>query len=180
MTTVGKVWDESSKKAHWKNRAAGQPFFAVFNITTTHEGQIRLDDAQFAKVTAPLDASARHDPMRAQLPPYYPDTPLVREELARMYDNIADMDGQGDVVGGIVVMRHGENALNVINRVKEKLKPACVEVCPTQARIFGDLKHPVHDDPIQKFYQDNLVMALKPHLGTEPRLLYAGMDKEVR
>ena len=28
------------------------------------------------------------------MPPYYPDTPLVREELARMYDNIADMDGQ--------------------------------------------------------------------------------------
>lgn len=28
------------------------------------------------------------------MPPYYPDTPVVREELARMYDNIADMDGQ--------------------------------------------------------------------------------------
>ena len=28
------------------------------------------------------------------MPPYYPDTPLVREELARVYDNIADMDGQ--------------------------------------------------------------------------------------
>jgi hypothetical protein len=29
-----------------------------------------------------------------QVPPYYPDTPLVREELARVYDNIADMDAQ--------------------------------------------------------------------------------------
>ncbi len=28
------------------------------------------------------------------MPPYYPDTPLVREELARVYDNIADMDSQ--------------------------------------------------------------------------------------
>ena len=55
-----------------------------------------------------------------------------------------------------------------------------MEVCPTQARIFGDLKHPIPDDPIQKFYQNNLVMALKPHLGTEPRLFYAGIDKEVR
>jgi Fe-S-cluster-containing dehydrogenase component len=60
------------------------------------------------------------------------------------------------------------------------LKPACVEVCPTQARIFGDLKHPVPDDPVQQFYQNNLVMALKPYLGTEPRVFYAGIDKEVR
>jgi Cu(I)/Ag(I) efflux system membrane protein CusA/SilA len=35
---------------------------------------------------------------------------------------VSDLDGKGDHVGGIVVMRHGENALNVINRVKAKLK----------------------------------------------------------
>lgn len=35
---------------------------------------------------------------------------------------IADLDGKGDVVGGIVVMRHGESALRVIDRVKEKIK----------------------------------------------------------
>jgi len=43
------VWDDSSNRAHWRNRPdPDQPFFAVFNITTTHEGQIRLDEAQFA------------------------------------------------------------------------------------------------------------------------------------
>ena len=66
------------------------------------------------------------------------------------------------------------------HRITRGLKPACVEVCPTQARIFGDLKHPKPDDPIQQFYQNNLVEALKPHLGTEPRVFYAGIDKEVR
>jgi Cu(I)/Ag(I) efflux system membrane protein CusA/SilA len=35
---------------------------------------------------------------------------------------IADLDGKGDAVGGVVVMRSGENALNVIERVKKKLK----------------------------------------------------------
>ena len=35
---------------------------------------------------------------------------------------VSDLNGQGDVVGGIVIMRHGENALNVINRVKEKIE----------------------------------------------------------
>jgi len=43
---------------------------------------------------------------------------------------VADLDGVGDHVGGIVVMRHGENALNVIQRVKDKiadLKPSFPE-----------------------------------------------------
>lgn len=34
---------------------------------------------------------------------------------------IADLDGKGDVVGGIVIMRYGENALNVIERVRAKI-----------------------------------------------------------
>ena len=40
---------------------------------------------------------------------------------------LADLDGEGDVVGGTVIMRFGENALNVINRVKAKIK----EIEPT-------------------------------------------------
>jgi Cu(I)/Ag(I) efflux system membrane protein CusA/SilA len=53
---------------------------------------------------------------------------------------IADLDGQGDTVGGIVIMRYGENALNVIDRVKAKLEelkpsmPKGVEVVPTYDR----------------------------------------------
>jgi uncharacterized sulfatase len=89
------VWDDSSNRAHWRNRSdPQQPFFAVFNITTTHEGQIRVGEAEFAKATASLDASTRHDPARAQLPPYYPDTPLVRNDWARYYDLVTAMDGQ--------------------------------------------------------------------------------------
>src|SRR3989344_4826871 len=53
---------------------------------------------------------------------------------------VADLDGQGDTVGGIVVMRQGENALNVINRVKEKIEeikpslPKGVEIVTTYDR----------------------------------------------
>jgi len=53
---------------------------------------------------------------------------------------IADLDGRGDAVGGIVVMRSGENALSVIERVKAKLAevqaslPAGVEVVPVYDR----------------------------------------------
>ena len=89
------VWDESSEQAHWRNRPdPQQPFFAVFNILTTHESQIRLDDSQFARVTAALAPGARHDPALARIPPYYPDTPLVRKDWARYFDLISVMDGQ--------------------------------------------------------------------------------------
>lgn len=66
------------------------------------------------------------------------------------------------------------------HRITRGLQPACVEVCPTQARIFGDLKNPKVNDPLQEFIKNNKVFTLKPHLGTEPRVLYANMDKEVR
>lgn len=66
------------------------------------------------------------------------------------------------------------------HRITRGLQPACVEVCPTQARVFGDLLNDPPDAPIRRFYRENKLQALKPHLGTDPRLLYAGIDKEVR
>jgi uncharacterized sulfatase len=93
------VWDESSGQAHWRNRPdPNQPFFAVFNITTTHESQIRADEAEFASVTAALAPGMRHDPGRARLPPYYPDTSPVRKDWARYYDLISVMDGQVNAI----------------------------------------------------------------------------------
>ncbi len=66
------------------------------------------------------------------------------------------------------------------HRITRGLKPACVEICPSQARIFGDLKNPVPDDPLQQFIANNKVEGLKRNLGTGPRVAYAGLDEEVR
>jgi Cu(I)/Ag(I) efflux system membrane protein CusA/SilA len=55
-------------------------------------------------------------------------TPILVENLGHVAlgpeirRGIADLDGEGDTVGGIVIMRAGENALNVIDRVKQKLE----------------------------------------------------------
>ena len=38
------AWDESSRRAHWRNRPEGQPFFAVINLTVTHESKIRAPE----------------------------------------------------------------------------------------------------------------------------------------
>ena len=81
LEKTGKVWDESSAKAHYKNRKQGQPFFAVFNFTVTHESQIRKKPHKLV-----------HDPAKVRVPPYYPDTPEVRRDWAQYYDNITVMD----------------------------------------------------------------------------------------
>jgi uncharacterized sulfatase len=88
------AWDESSAKAHWRNRPKGRPFFAVFNLITTHESKIRASDKEFATLTKLLKPEDRHDPAKAKLPPYYPDTPLVRNDWARYHDLITAMDLQ--------------------------------------------------------------------------------------
>jgi len=89
------VWDESSPQAHWRNRRPGQPFFSVFNFTSTHQGQINGSDEDFEeKYGSQLEPAERHDPAEISLPPYYPDTPFVRKIWARYYDLITFMDKQ--------------------------------------------------------------------------------------
>lgn len=88
------AWDESSGKAHWRNRPASQPFFSVFNLVVTHESQIRLADTAFTKRTTSLSDDERHDPARAPVPRFHPDTPVVRRDWARYYDLITAMDKQ--------------------------------------------------------------------------------------
>jgi Fe-S-cluster-containing dehydrogenase component len=78
------------------------------------------------------------------------------------------------------VTKTAEKCTLCYHRITRGLEPACVEVCPSQARIFGDLMNPLPDDPLQKFFANNKTQTLKPHLGTGPRVVYADLDKEVR
>jgi arylsulfatase A-like enzyme len=75
------LWDESSGKAHWRNRRDGQPFFAIFNSTKSHESQIR---------TRPHQAIT--DPAKVRVPAYHPDTPEVRQDWAQYYDKVSAAD----------------------------------------------------------------------------------------
>ncbi len=87
-TPAGDIWNESSGKAHWRKRKEGQPFFAVFNFTISHESKLR---------TRPHKAV--HDATKVFVPPYHPDTPEVRQDWAQYYDRLTEMDRQ---VGGIL------------------------------------------------------------------------------
>ncbi len=88
FATPRTAWDESSRKAHWRKRNPGQPFFAVFNFTITHESRCRRQ---------PKDLK-RFPPAKVPIPPFHPDTPEVRNNWAHYYENIATMDGQAGKV----------------------------------------------------------------------------------
>ena len=83
LEKTGQVWDQSNNKAHWRNRERDQPFFAIFNFTTSHESQIRK------RPHTPV-----HDPAEVKVPAYHPDTPEVRGDWAQYYDKITEMDSQ--------------------------------------------------------------------------------------
>lgn len=78
------AWDECGVKAHWKNRPEGKPFFSIFNLNVTHESQI------WKRADKPLVV----DPSKLTLPPYLPDDPVVRHDMAVLYSNIFEMDKQ--------------------------------------------------------------------------------------
>jgi tetrathionate reductase subunit B len=63
------------------------------------------------------------------------------------------------------------------HRITKGLKPACVEVCPVTARVFGDLNDPQSD--VSLFIKNNRVEVLKPETGNAPNVFYIGLDKEV-
>ncbi|MBN2007986.1 4Fe-4S dicluster domain-containing protein [candidate division KSB1 bacterium] len=64
------------------------------------------------------------------------------------------------------------------HRITKGLLPACVEACPTQARVFGEITD--KSTPISYFRRFNEIQVLKPALNTEPKVFYAHLDGEVR
>lgn len=82
---VATAWDETSNKAHWRNRAEGQPFFSVFNFGVTHESRIWAKASDSLWVDPDLDVP---------VPPYLPATEVGKRDIRRMYSNIKEMDFQ--------------------------------------------------------------------------------------
>ena len=84
------AWDENSRQAHWKNRPEDMPFFSVVNIGVTHESQIWVRANDSLLIPSDLDVP---------IPPYLPNTELVRADMRRMYSNILLLDAR---VGAIL------------------------------------------------------------------------------
>lgn len=106
------AWDENGPYAHWRNRKKDQPFFTVMNFTDTHESGLfepyghryieerhhHSGDRNFTwkpgKMTE--EETPKHLPKDTDfdIPPYLPDTDIVRRDMWKLYNNIAEMDRQ--------------------------------------------------------------------------------------
>nr|NIP24882.1 efflux RND transporter permease subunit [Phycisphaerae bacterium]NIX28697.1 CusA/CzcA family heavy metal efflux RND transporter [Phycisphaerae bacterium] len=97
-------------------------------------------------------------------------TPIYIRNVANVHlgpdirRGIAELDGKGEVVGGIVVMRYGENALKVIERVKQKIEqiksslPPGMEIITTYDR--SDLIHRAIDTLSEKLIEESIIVSL--------------------
>ncbi|MFH4967713.1 sulfatase [Gaetbulibacter sp. M240] len=83
------AWDENNRKAHWRNRPEGKPFFSVFNIDDTHESKLWKHE----------DLPLTINPDSVYVPPYFPDNAASKHMVARNYSNIELMDAK---VGAIL------------------------------------------------------------------------------
>ncbi|MWW25295.1 sulfatase family protein [Algibacter lectus] len=87
------VWDDSSKKATWKNRKEGQPFFYVFNIGTTHEGTLHFSEETMNTT------KTNTNPNSVFVQPNHPQTDLFKYTNAYYRDKIQAMDAE---VGAVI------------------------------------------------------------------------------
>ena len=79
---MGAMWHESSPTAHWRNRPKDAPFFSVFNFMTTHESRMFKE------------TRGKVQPRDVRVPPYLPDSPEVRQDIASYYNLMEQMDGE--------------------------------------------------------------------------------------
>lgn len=110
--------------------------------------------------------------------------------LFRRRDGIVDLNGEA-CIGCRACMaacpydqlfidpntRTAEKCNFCANRVENQLEPACVSVCPTECRIFGDLDDPTSE--VAKIVQREAFTVRKPEKGTGPKIFYLGADESV-
>jgi Fe-S-cluster-containing dehydrogenase component/formate-dependent nitrite reductase membrane component NrfD len=120
------------------------------------------------------------------------DAPCVRicptNALFKRRDGIVDLNGQA-CIGCRACMEacpydqlfidpgtHTAEKCNFCaNRVENQLLPACVSVCPTECRIFGDLDDPASE--VSRIVQREAFMVRKPEKGTGPKVFYLGAEE---
>jgi uncharacterized sulfatase len=88
-------WNENSSSAHWRKRKdKKKPFFSVFNLMTSHQSRSMVwPYERFEKeIQSKLSSDQIHDPAKVTIPPYYPNTPVVRKTVARFHDCVTAMD----------------------------------------------------------------------------------------
>ena len=93
------LWHECSSKAHYSKRPKGSPFFAIHNLTISHESNLFPGKIAKNRERGFIPKTPRLDPAKLNLPPYLPDLPEMRHDYAVYHDTMTALDTQ---IGGIL------------------------------------------------------------------------------
>ncbi len=103
------VWDDDGPNPDWNLRASDQPFYGLINLLITHESQLFQKNIERNRSRG-LEKIVSAD--QVVVPPYYPDTLIVREAIAQQYDNIHAMDKQvGDLIAKLQADNIADNTI---------------------------------------------------------------------
>jgi len=115
-TFQGNIWDECSKKAHYRNRKPGQPFFAVFNTTVSHESSVFPNVVKSRIKNNSIPEKPRVAAENIKLPPYQLRTPETVYDWQRMYDSLDLMDREiGGILKELEDLGEAENTIVIYN-----------------------------------------------------------------
>ncbi len=154
------LWDaDGAAPTAWRNAKPGQPFFGLVNFIATHESGVMRPtgpahseahrNTQIFRKRGNVVAESITNPKDVDLPPYYPDLPSVRADMARHYDNIALMDRQvGEILNALAQDGQLENTIVIwtsdhgdgLPRAKRELYDSGLHV-PFLLSLPSDLRH---------------------------------------
>ncbi len=110
------IWDECHGRAHYKNRKPGQPFFAIFNIGTSHESSIFPKTVERRVKRGEIPKKPQVAAENIKLPPYQVRTPETIQDWQRMYDSIKLMDREvGQVIRELEKSGEADNTIIIYN-----------------------------------------------------------------
>jgi arylsulfatase A-like enzyme len=111
---VAQNWDESSGKASYANRKPGQPFFSVFNFNESHQSRTMTFARSWyvQNVLEKIPADNRVKPEEVIVPPFYRDSPEMREQIVRLYNSLHDVDMKvGELIAKLKADGEWENTI---------------------------------------------------------------------
>ena len=88
------IWDACSQMAHYKNRPEEKPFFAIFNLTVSHESSLFPENIEKNRRDGIIPKTPRIPPSEVMVPPYLPDLPEIRSDASIYHDTITALDTQ--------------------------------------------------------------------------------------
>ncbi len=111
---IAQNWNESSGKASYVNRKSGQPFFSVFNFNESHQSRTMTSPREWyvQNVLDKIPVAERARPEDIVVPPFYRDSPEMREQMVRLYNSLHYMDMKvGELVKKLKADGEWENTI---------------------------------------------------------------------